>query len=396
MNRSPAPSAKRQAPSAKRQAPSAKRQAPSAKRQAPSAKRQAPSCALAWLTWGLLVALVSGCGPKPASEMNAGNAPPVVASATDPDNLTYDVGRVIAGETVTHDFSITNTGNSPIVVQTDDDIRPGCGCSSLVPETRELKSGSRTRVTATVHTQGFGGSFDKGGSIVWTAASGQKRVVQMAVRGVAIPPLYAEPDAVRFDPEGIQKGVLKELWFREGTPLDWSTFSLTSSSPYVSASISRREKQAVSYAVHCTIPDGLETFSATITAKVRIADASSPLKGTEVSLVVPVAARQKVDLMISPKSVPVTLRGPEHCGTARLLLRGSLLESEKPVLKSVRCDGFQVDWKLNHGAADKAAILEVMLKPQGQTVQPHPEIAIEVEGKGTFRFPVVVMQARPT
>lgn len=344
----------------------------------------------------MLVVLASGCGHKTPSGESAAKATTSAPSVRDPDNLIHDVGRVIAGETVAHDFVIANTASVPIAMLGADAVRLDCGCASLVPAARELEPGSSTRVTVTLHTQGLNGPLEKGGSIVWTAPNGDKRITQMTIRGEVIPPLQAEPAVLRFEPEAVQNGTAQELRLGEGTPLDWSTLAVESSSPYVKASIASRERQAAVCAVQCTVPEGLETFSATITVKARVAAPASSLRGTEVSLTVPVQARQTIDLAISPQSVPVAFRGPEGTGTGRFLLRGTLLETGKAALKSVRCEGFEVAWKLDRGAASKAAVLEVVLKPQGKGVKPHPEIEIEVEGKGTYRFPVVVMGTRPT
>ncbi len=363
-----------------------------ARRHSPGSPRPVSSCACVWLTGAFLVALAGGCGLKAPPEASAENATP---SASDPNNLTYDVGRVITGEVVTHDFLVANTGALPIAIEGAEDIRLGCGCASLVPEARRLEPGSSTRVTATVHTQGLNGLFQKGGHIIWTAPNGAKRVTQITIVGELVPPLRAEPPVVRFQAKDVQGGVVKEVRFGEGVPLDWSTLFLESSSPYVKASIAAREGQAVGCLIECTMPAGLETFAAAITARVRVADPACSLRGTEVSLVVPITARQEIDLDITPKSVPVTFRSPEGSGTGRLLLRGALLQAGRPVLKSVRCEGFHVAWKLDQHGASEAAVLEVVLKPQGKAVTTHPEIEIEVEGKGIYRCPVVVMGARP-
>ena len=39
---------------------------------------------------------------------------------------SYDFGKIQEGDTVTHDFGFTNTGNAPLLIS---DISTGCGCT---------------------------------------------------------------------------------------------------------------------------------------------------------------------------------------------------------------------------------------------------------------------------
>lgn len=171
------------------------------------------SRSVGWLAAATLFVAGWGCGDRhrPVSEQPPSQ--PAVARPN-PDNLTFDAGRVIAGQVVTHDFAIDNLLDEPMVIRSDADIQLNCGCSGLLPEARRVEARSRTKIKVTVDTTGRSGRFAHGGTVTWTAPSGTKRTASLTLQGGAVPPLVCEPDLLRFEPRDIRDGTCKELVLR--------------------------------------------------------------------------------------------------------------------------------------------------------------------------------------
>ncbi len=320
----------------------------------------------------------------------------MLTSISHPDELVHDVGRLIVGQIVTHDFVIDNTSSEPISILSDTDIRLNCGCSALVPAARRVKPGARTTVQATVNTKGrMSGRFNHGGSIVWTSPSGATRRVTVALKGEVAQPFQCEPEVLTFEGSDVRAGTALEVVLRANLAVDWR--SLNIASPHtasVRVTSVTTHGQTARFHVRCVAREGVESLDTTLTISARVAESSPLLSGSQVSVSLPIRAKQQADLMVTPQTVPITFNGTARHGTARLLLRGDLLAQGKSVIRSITCDGFRVQWKMSEPTKSKVAIVEMNFEEE-DTEAAAPELRIEVQGKSFVRLSVTKVRLPP-
>ncbi len=91
------------------------------------------------------------------TEQNTGETPvphPVISV----DQAEYDFGQVWAGQNVTHEFKIVNTGQGELQITK---VRPGCGCTVAGDYPKSLKPGEAGTFPFTLNTKGFRSAFSK-------------------------------------------------------------------------------------------------------------------------------------------------------------------------------------------------------------------------------------------
>jgi hypothetical protein len=316
------------------------------------------------------------------------------------DELSFDAGRVISGEVLTHTFRLKNTTGEALALAKDTDVQPNCGCSAIVPAQKSLTPGAETDVTVTIRTGGLRrkqGPFAHGGRIVWTAESGRRHATSLTVRGDAIPPLCSEPTVVHFNAQDVRNGVVKELVLTAQVPIDWSTLALSSSSNYFQLveGSQAKEGEKVRCQVKCVPPECIEDFGGEIIAKAQVRRTDS--EEFPVSITVPVGARQKVDLAVSPTVVPVTFGPSGSSSPVRLVFRGDKAAKGEIAIQSITYEGCKVTWKLSQGR--DSAIVEVTLvrepaKQNGKEAQQNdkePPLIIQMAGGKFISLPVVAV-----
>jgi hypothetical protein len=348
-----------------------------------------PRCqGLCWLPGMLVLALSSGCGTNGSSADTSNEQTTTIADA---DPAVYDAGEVIIGQTVSHRFGFRNAESVPLAIRADEDVHKNCGCSSLAPEARQLKPGAETYVAVSVQTKGLSGRFTKGGSITWRASDDFSRVFQVMIRGKAVPALRAAPDSLRFEAEDTRIGVEKQVTITAAIPIDWSTFTAGSTSPYLEVTRVTKGPSAAVCSVRCKLPDGIEARAADLRITARVAGTASALAGETVALTVPMILRRQTELDFLPKTVPIAFRR-DQCGTARLMLRGESVARE-PVFKSIRCDGYEVQWALKKGG-NRTAILELVCRPARPGARPVSDLRIDMVDGQTVCLPTIHVPSR--
>ncbi|MDQ7781348.1 MAG: DUF1573 domain-containing protein [Desulfomonilaceae bacterium] len=65
---------------------------------------------------------------------------------------SHDYGRVLSGETVTEEFTLTNIGDETLIVEK---LRSSCGCTKAVKGSREVPPNGKTKIVAAFDTTGF-------------------------------------------------------------------------------------------------------------------------------------------------------------------------------------------------------------------------------------------------
>jgi Protein of unknown function (DUF1573) len=82
--------------------------------------------------------------------------PPLVGAGTGPvitfDNENHDYGRVMYGQKVTHEFTVTNTGDETLIIKK---VESTCGCTQAVKGASEVPPHEKTRIVTSFDTTGF-------------------------------------------------------------------------------------------------------------------------------------------------------------------------------------------------------------------------------------------------
>lgn len=68
------------------------------------------------------------------------------------DKKSHDYGPVRYGETVTQEFTVTNTGDQTLVIQ---QLRSSCGCTKAIKGSNSISPGAETKVVASFNTRGL-------------------------------------------------------------------------------------------------------------------------------------------------------------------------------------------------------------------------------------------------
>jgi hypothetical protein len=316
------------------------------------------------------------------------------------EELSFDVGRVIAGVVVTHTFPVKNSSVETITIKQDKDIHLDCGCSSITPGLRTLRPRQETDVTVTVRTGALKkkkGPFIHGGKLVWSAPTGTLSATSLTLRGEAVLPFVTDPQLVDFSPEEVKTAALKEIIITAVAPVDWSTSTVTSVSPYFQV-IDRAPPDKsgnIRCKVKCLPPESIEEFRGEI--QVEAQARLSGLDGRPVSSTIPMRARQVVDLAINPKVVPVTFGPSGEKANVKLTLRGEKAAKGQIEIEAIRYKDCQATWKLKRTADSPTSVLEVTLtrqrkKPASKETKPgdqDPVLLIQLVGGKSIPVPAV-------
>lgn len=86
------------------------------------------------------------------------NAPKIEFAKTD-----YDFGQINEGQVVEYEFSFTNTGKSDLIIRK---IKSSCGCTTVEPSDKVIKSGKTSTFKASVRTKGLSGRNTKSITVI--------------------------------------------------------------------------------------------------------------------------------------------------------------------------------------------------------------------------------------
>ncbi len=121
-----------------------------------------------WFYTGLLLVIFTiSCkeeGPKVTSDLL--NFPKTASGMEDTDlpvmafeNPVYHFDTVAVGEKITHSFSFSNKGKSPLVISS---VKPACGCTTLKDWPKDpIAPGEGGVITVEFNSNGFSGAIDK-------------------------------------------------------------------------------------------------------------------------------------------------------------------------------------------------------------------------------------------
>lgn len=101
----------------------------------------------------------------PAAAPNAPAAPTTTIKFKDE---THDFGTLKEGDPAEAEFSFTNTGKKPLIIQ---NVQPGCGCTTPFWSKDPVAPGKTGVIKASYGTKGRVGSFNKNITVTSTAGT---------------------------------------------------------------------------------------------------------------------------------------------------------------------------------------------------------------------------------
>jgi hypothetical protein len=85
----------------------------------------------------------------------------------------FDFGEVIEGKMASHEFSISNTGNQPLIIN---NVQASCGCTSPHWTKEAIMPGKTGIIKATFNSSGRPGQFNKSLTVTSNAGNGSKTI----------------------------------------------------------------------------------------------------------------------------------------------------------------------------------------------------------------------------
>jgi hypothetical protein len=105
--------------------------------------------------------------------------------------MGHDFGNVVAGQTATHLFAFTNTGDQTLMIQ---NVTSSCGCTAAVVKSREIAPGASGRIEVRFSANSAG-PFRK--SIAVSSNDPRQPATTLTVSGAVTPDLDYEPHYIK-------------------------------------------------------------------------------------------------------------------------------------------------------------------------------------------------------
>ena len=86
---------------------------------------------------------------------------------------TYNFGTINEGDSVSFEFTFTNTGKAPLILE---DVTASCGCTTPYWPKQPIKPGQSSKINATFRSEGKSGEQNKMITIKSNATEPTKRI----------------------------------------------------------------------------------------------------------------------------------------------------------------------------------------------------------------------------
>ncbi len=104
------------------------------------------------------------------------------------ENKVFNFGTIKQGESVTHEFTFTNTGKNDLIIRK---IKASCGCTATQPASKIIKPGATSNIKATFNSRGKRGKQNKTITIITNSPSSFSNVLRVTGT-VTVPPTPAK------------------------------------------------------------------------------------------------------------------------------------------------------------------------------------------------------------
>lgn len=210
---------------------------------------------------------------------------------------SYDFSHLDAGDVVTHDFHIQNTGRAPLFIQ---GIMSPCRCIFAQVQNREIAPGGDIAMSVRLDTKGLNGRVDQR-IIVYTNASNE-RALAFKVTAFVRQLFTLQPGRVDFGDIHDNRALSQTVVF---TATSFGITSVTSTSPYVHTGLHTTGDHAYTIGIRIdrALPAGLLQSSVLL----HTGSSRYPV------LTIPVKANKMFDLRANPDKIfaGILLKGRE-------------------------------------------------------------------------------------
>jgi hypothetical protein len=166
----------------------------------------------------LCIALLGACGkPVAVGECSARGA----------CVKRYDVGSVLEGEVVSHEFTYMNTNSVAVYISdAERDIQMNCGCAHLEVTKECVPVGDVASIVLKVDTTGRQGEVQASGRVKWTGDDGTERYVVLELRMVVEVGLTTDPQTILFSEDDVDACRHRMLLVSSRRRLDWHSLRI--------------------------------------------------------------------------------------------------------------------------------------------------------------------------
>lgn len=136
----------------------------------------------------------------PAKPSTMTPAPAAVAAPASSAEMTFEVlefnfGTIKQGESVTHEFTFTNTGKDDIIIT---NAQGSCGCTVPVYPKEPIKKGTKSVIKVTFNSAGKSGLQDK---TVTITSNAKNSPVVLHLKGTVEMPAPAATEPIKMAPK---------------------------------------------------------------------------------------------------------------------------------------------------------------------------------------------------
>jgi len=145
---------------------------------------------LPWILipWALRAAEAPVSKPTPSTVPETPSGPTIQFEST-----TFDFGKINSGESVTHSFVFTNTGDRVLEISR---VQPGCGCTTAGTWDKRVEPGAKGSIPLLFNSSGFSGRVSKSATVHCNDTTRSNVILQLT--GTIWKPIEATPSLVMF------------------------------------------------------------------------------------------------------------------------------------------------------------------------------------------------------
>jgi hypothetical protein len=212
----------------------------------------------------------------------------------------------------------------------------------------------------------------------------------MTLTGQALPLLEPDTDLLTFEASDVLAGRAKHVIVsgnRFTTLADWAV--MPEGESFAVRDIEVLDARRIRFSVLCTVPADIEVVSEAIRVTARVTECQRPIGEVQATIKVPVRGLRYIDLSVTPTVLPVAVDPATGDGRGSLLFRGDAL-GKPNMIKSVRCGGRDVEWKVTESTAGRKVVLTVTIRGITKADPIPGSLLIEVEGRGVLTVPIIL------
>ena len=164
------------------------------------------------------------------------------------ENPDFNFGKIFKGDKVKHIYKFENRGKSILEISK---VKSSCGCTAVILTDKNIPPGKTGEIKATFNSGSYRGNVKK--SITVTSNDPNSPTYRLSISGEIIEEISTKPHNINFGSIYIGEEIDKTITIKSLTESDINIKEVTSSKPFVNASIA--EKNEGGYNIKVTLKD---------------------------------------------------------------------------------------------------------------------------------------------